>query len=303
MINRVNEKKLSVDERRSILNRSLNAVPFFNLLKYEVQAGSKQNEYKGKVYINLDFYLTDIRGNFNKVFLDTGTEWLVSLYMTLTGQSPYGYNRGDRLPTSFLMSDARSQIAALSRLYDDKQSESIPYKIGKGQELVSEIVNIDTKDQVADAMLMLAGFVGLSYPYLNRTETEKINQSLSDESIFQTFKFEVNHEGQRFYNLENDSRPRLILGFGVVDYLNTPESISFSDVSIIDSTRQIKLTNQPIPIEFLAPRINSCLDTHFYYLPIEHYWMPFGNLRFLINNTSQLLLPNTYELVMLTRTV
>jgi hypothetical protein len=304
MLNIVNERPLTIDERKSILLRSINAVPFFNFIPFEVVSELiKRKQYKGTLYINLDFYLTEIRGNFDKVVQDTGTEWDVNIYMAESGKSVYGYNKGQPLPTPFIMTVARFDVLDVNKLFDDRQREFIPFKIPRGEEIISQIVNVDPKkDLAADAMILLCGFNTIQYPYLTSDETALINRSFNNETVFQTFRFTVDHDGQKMYNLTNDSTPRLILGFGIVNDKEDAANFSISDMSIFDSTRQLKLTNQQIPVEFLGPRIPEVLDTHIYYLPIEHYFMPFGNLRFLINNVKQGA-GDGYEFVMLTRTV
>ena len=304
MIDLVNiQPNLTIEQRRSILDRALNAVPFFNLLEYEVATGDtkKVRQYQGKSYINIDFYLTEIRGNFNDVFVDTGTEWNANIYIAETGKSVYGYNRGTSLPTPFLMTDARFNQPVGLQKYEDIQREFIPYEIKKGNEIISEIVNVGAKAEIADAKICLAGFQTIQYPYLNAFETEKINKSFERDTVFQTFRFKVDHDGQKFYNLNNDSVPRHILGFGIVNGSSVVTDASVSDMSIYDSTRQLRLTNQQNPVSMIAPRIPSVRDTHIYYLPIEHYFVPFGNIRFLINNDLDS--EGDYEVVMLTRTV
>lgn len=304
MINRVNERPLTVEERKSILRRALNAVPYFNVLNYDVIGGGKQKQYAGKTYNNLDFYLTQIQGNFNEVFLATSTDWLVNVYIAETGQSVYGYNKGEPLPTAFVMNDAPSGIIFANRRYDDLQREWFPFEIPRGKEIISQIVNVDTKDDVADAVVVFSGFNILRYPYLNADETARINASLNDDPIFQTFIIDVDHQGQKFYSLDNDSRPRLILGFGIVDTNSDPADSSISDISIFDATRHVKLTNRQVPVQFIAPRMSTTADKHINYLPIEHYWMPFGTLRFLVNNVDPASpVQEGYQLVMLTRTV
>lgn len=306
MIDTVNKQtNLTVEERRGILHRALNATPFFNIMPFEIVSETRKRvQYKSKVQINLDYYLTDIRSNFDAVSNITGAIWHLNLYLAASGRSLYGYNLSQPLPASFLSTDARFNIPVVDQRFDDRQRESIPLLIEKGEEVICEVENQSVKTAGTTANIMLAGFNMISYPYINSRETELINRSLSVETVFQDFRFTVNHNGQKFYNIENDANPRLVLGLGIVNTTATKEEISESSVSIVDTMRNVKFTNEQIPVEFLAPRLTCVLDTHIYYLPIEYYFMPFGNLRFQINNffpSAQV--PSGYEWVMLTRTV
>lgn len=302
MINSINKTQiLSLQQRQSLLRRSLNAVPYFNLLSYEIEAEAvRRKQYKDKIETDLDFYLTEIRNNFNELVDVTSSRWNLNIYLAESGQSVYGYNRGDALPSPFIATDGRRNTATL--LYQDVQRESVCFHVPRGDEIITELVNLTTKGAPSNADVVFCGFNILPYPYLNTRETELINDSLNDDVIFQTFEITVNHDGQKIYSIENDSRPRLILGFGVVNATNDIADASASDISIIDSTRHIKLTNKQIPTELLMPRLGSTHDTSMYYLPIEHYFMPFGTLRFLINHTLASS-DNEYTIVMLTRTV
>ncbi len=79
-----------------------------------------------------------------------------------------------------------------------------------------------------------------------------------------------------------------------------------SNISIEDTTRELRLTNTKVPVQFLAPRVPYARDSHVYYWPIEHYFMPFGNIRFEINNIFTNTPPaqdQPYQITVLTRTV
>jgi hypothetical protein len=296
---------LSVIERKSILERALNATPFFNIMPFEVVSeATKRTQYKAKTQINLDYFLTDVRTNFDFVTHLTGSIWLMNLYLATSGRSLYGFNKSQPVPSSFVSTDARFDNLVVDQRFDDRQRESIPFSIKRGDEVICEVENVDAKDAGTIANVMLAGFNILKYPYLNSRETELINRSLNVNTVFQSFKVMVNHNGQKYYNFENDSCPRIVLGFGIVNSTSVKTDISESTISILDTTRHLKFSNEPLPVEFLAPRLSCVLDTHIYYLPIEYYFMPFGNLRLQIKNFfPDEDTPSGYELVMLTRTV
>ncbi len=78
-------------------------------------------------------------------------------------------------------------------------------------------------------------------------------------------------------------------------------------ITINDLARQLRLTDNHIPLEFIAPRFTPVQDQHLYYLPIEYYWQPYAKLQFDIVNTWQILndvpIPNGAEIIALTRTV
>lgn len=312
MLNIVNERPLTVDERKSILMRALHATPFFNFTQINVVDSftDSQQVYKEKVHIYIDFYLTEFRANFNDVETIVSTDFNISVYLAEKGISVYGFTASQELPTPFIFTDGR--ISAATPKYQDRQRESFPFLINSGEDIITQIKRNAAINDPAMVNTVLCGFNHIDYPYLNDIETEKINDSLDDETLFQTFEIEVDHNTgaaaagseTKFYNFTNDNRPRLILGFGVVD--ETAGTLIKSEVDILDSTRHIRLTNKAIPVELLAPRQPIVQDTHIYYLPIEHYFMPFGNIRLGIKNTVTAIAPEInkpYKLVMLTRTV
>ena len=296
-------QKLTVEQRKSILARAMNSVPMFNLLPYDIITGAgKEKQYKGRLDINLDYFLTEIRGNFREVIEDTDTQWQVNIYIAETGQSVYGFNKSQPLPTQMVMTDGNFTQTATEQRYDDRQREFMPFYVPRGNEVISEIVNVSAKSSIASAKILLCGYTLIKYPYINTQEQILINESLEDDSIYQTFVANVdNIRTKKAYNFNNDQRPRLILGFGVVDSVTRATGLKRSTISIQDTTRHLKLTNEPTPLELIAPRTPVCSqDTHNYFLPIEYYWMPQGNIRIEIENDSG---QADYQLIMLTRTV
>lgn len=312
MINIVNEKPLinplTVDERKSILQRALNATPFLHLLKTTVPASFPPLGliWKSKSHIGLDFFLTEIRGKFgDEETISGGIFTNVNIYLASSGLPVYGYNRGDLLPHQFFMIDC----PGLSRtIFDDRQREFIPFPIYAGDDVLIEITLSASPSIETQISTVLCGFNGISYPYLTEIETEKINKSLEHDTVFQTFRLGIPATaGKRIFNINNDNTPRIVLGFGVVDKKADLGVLSTqATIDVYDAIRHIRLTSEPIPLQFLAPRIPVTLDQHIYYLPIEHYFVPFGTLRFSIENFITNVAPDEdpdYELVMLTRTV
>lgn len=302
-------ERLTVLERKSILNRALNATPFFNLISIDtVVSLLAGKQYGAKKYIEIDFWLTQIQNNGNQARSDTSSRFNASVYLAETGVPVYGYNQSQLLPVPFIANDINH--ANVGNDYDtacDIQSElTMPFFIHKGDEVIVNIVNDAPKGDTGKFDTVLSGFNGISYPAFTPTELEMINSSLDDDTIFQTFRIEVDHRGTKIYNFVNDARPRLILGLGGVT-TDVPElSGNISEISILDSTRHIKLTSDLMNVDFIAPRILDAfiIDKHISWLPIEHYFMPFGNIRCTIKNNNDVdVAPAPYQLIMLTRTV
>lgn len=304
MINLANHAELTVAERKRILNRALNAVPFFNYMPFEVvNEAVKRLQYDAKTDINLDFFLTEMRSNFGEVFDVTNSLFNLNVYSAFLGRSVYGFNRSEPLPVSQLTTEARFDTLVANQVFEDRQRESFPYLIEAGERIIAEIINLSAKSDPIEAGLALVGFNILRYPYLNNVALEKINQSLEKREVYQTFRIKVDHDGIKFYNFENDATPRLILGIGVVNDSADKAEISASNIQIEDTTRHLKLTNRETPVQFIAPRLSCVLDTHSYLFPIEYFFEPFGNLRFRITNEFPPLTEFGYEMVILTRTV
>jgi hypothetical protein len=316
MLNIVNERPLSVDERKSILMRALHAVPYYHLTEIDIldfAARKQQYVYKEKSHIYIDFYVTGFRANLNQVRDDTGRDFDVSVYLADKGISLYGFTASTELPASQIYTDGRFNRIAHDPIFQDVQRESFPFLVEAGEDIITQIRTVKNVASPSMFNAVLSGFNSIAYPYLTDIETEKINQSLDKETVFQTFQIDVdNNTGatpdgitSKIYNIVNDSVPRLILGFGVVDGQDATDIIIESEVDIIDATRHLRLTNRAIPLELLAPRQPKTSDTHIYYLPIEHYFMPFGNLQFNIKNTptASPVADNPYKLIMLTRTI
>lgn len=309
MIDRVNTKDISLQNRRAVLSRALNATPFFNLLDFEVIAAAasrKLHYYAAKVDINKDFYLTNLRGNFGEIAEATGGFFDISIYTNLRHESVYHYGRNDTLPSGFILNEARHNTPPNQQLFDDRQFEFIPYRIPRGDTVIAEIAQAATTAQGDTAKIVMAGYTVTPYPYLDEDLTARINDSLSQPTQFQSFQFTVDKIGQFDYNVKNDQKPRVVLGFGIVNFSNIVSQVMQATVDIKDTMREIRLTNEAIPIEFLAPRLGQIVqvqDVHMYYLPIEHFFQPFGNLRFTINAIPPGAVLPELQVIMLTRTI
>lgn len=307
MIEHVNQKNISLANRRAVLDRALNATPFFQLMDFEVLAGaSKRNYYAAKVEINKDFYLTDMRANFGEIANTTGAFFDVSVYASLRHESVYHFGRETPLPSGFLLTEARFETPPNQQLFDDRQREFIPYKIQRGDKVLSKIGNAGTVGQLDNAKIVLYGYTLTKYPYLDDALVRKINDSLDKPVNYQLFKINIDRENLSDYNLTNDGTPRLVLGFGIVNFANIVSNVAQATIEIKDTQREIGWNNLAMPVEFLAPRLGSIVqvqDVHLYYLPIEYFFQPFGNLQLKVNVTPEVGVTPEFQIVMLTRTI
>lgn len=302
MLNFTNHQDISLETRREIIQRAVSSQPFFELLQFEVLAGQeKERQYKAKFDTDKDFFVTDVKGNFNQVLNETGTEFWLSIWRGYNGESLHKYIKGEYLPPSFQLTDARFNVATVNQRYQDWQDEILPYGIPKGDSVLASIRNVGDKLEIADCKVCLAGFFALENNYINERTTQAISESLNDEPYFELWKFDVTTEGIINNQFSNDRFARLVLGFGVIDLSTVKADLAESTVQITDNTRGLKLTDVAIPIEFVAPRLTALRDTHINYLPTEYLFEPFATLRFETN--TQLNGGAGYQFVMLTRTV
>ena len=313
MLNFSNTQNLTLDERKTILERAVNSQPFFELLDFELVTGAeKTGQYKAKFQVDKDFFITQVAGNFNRAFYETSSEFLLTIATAYKGESIHKFLQGDYLPSAFQAYDARHNLTVPNQKYCDLQDEILPYHVAKNNAVLATIRNISDKLQPAQAKVVLGGYFAIENAYLNDRAMQGVNESLANEPIFELSKIQVTKEGIENHSFKNDRFTRLVLGFGVVDLPATDSgqniapsaiipNIAESTVLISDSTRGLKLNNIPIAIENLAPRLTALRDTHIYYLPTEYLFEPFAALRF---ETNTLLNGgNGYEIVMLTRTV
>lgn len=289
------------EERLISLKRALSSMPFFTKLPFEITPGADKTQLFGnRLEVNADFYLTNIQSNLGSVFTATGALFNMSVW-TQFQKSVYRFDAGQLLPSGFIASEARFDTPVPAQIFDDRQREICPFLVKNGNKLFGSLENLTTKGEDIEAVIVLSGFQKMPSPFIDLSQLEG---SLSKETRFEYFKFTVDKEGKRTYHIENDVFPRLILGFGARNSTVDKSKISASTMIIKDYSRRLQLSDEPIPVEFYAPRLTCLRDTHIYYLPIEYYLQPFARLNFEVNNVS----PDRenesgYEFVALTRTV
>lgn len=302
MLDFTNTQDLTLDERKLILQRALNSQPYFEALPFTVVVGTRRDrQYEAKLRVDKDFWITDVKGNFNDVFIDTTSEFWLSIWESYNGESIHKFIRSEYLPPSFQCYDTRFDAAFASQIYADTQHEILPYLLKRGNSVMGSIDNRSAKTQAAEALVVLAGYFTLNNTYISPRLQQGINESLADEPIFELHRFRVTANGIINNQLSNDRYARLVLGFGVVD-LSTPKAnLAESTIQITDNVRGLKLNNTPIPIQYIAPRLTALRDKHIDFLPVEYLFEPFATLRF---ETNTILHDGGgYEFVMLTRTV
>lgn len=313
MINLVNRLDLTRQERLDSLFRSMHTQPFFNLLTFSVDVGArKHNQWETKSDVNREFYLTEVIGNFDEALQNTGSLFNMSVYASLNNGSVYNFIQTVNLPSGFIASQARSaEVAFANQLFDDRQFEYCPYLIKQGDRLIGRLANVTAKTQGFDINVCLKGYYVTPGRHLNDNTTRGINESLDRPIRFETwrehFRAASTADNKVTYSFKNDRTARMVLGFGVVDPSIgeglTPSQIN---VEILDTFRNIKWNNKPMPIEFLGPRIGAAFsgvrDAHIYYIPIEYLWEPFSSLQAMATLITAADATGL-ELVMLTRTV
>lgn len=303
MIDITNTEYISDEERRVIVERSIYTLPYFYKMPFPVlTATSKDPLFSQRIGINRDFFLTEIMGNWGEVFTRTTSLFDITLY-TSRQESVYRFDAGRKIPTGFVCQEARFNTAIAGEIYDDRQYEMPSRLIRNNDFIYGEVKNLTPKSADANATVVLKGYSLLKNSWINDREAEQINQSLAQPVKWEYFKINVDKEGRFPYRLSNDKFPRLILGMGVVNDVVDKAGVTTSTVQIKDLGRKLQLTDTPIPVEFLAPRLVCLRDTHLYYLPTEYYFQPFAELEFDITNTSPGETDTGYQLVILTRTV
>lgn len=302
MINLFNHAFLTQDERKMILARAVASQPYFANMDFEIIAGAeKDRQYKSKLHVDKDFYITDIRGNFNEVFNETGTEFWLSIWESYKGESIHKYMRSQYLPSSFQSFEARRDIAFVQQRYCDLQQEINPYLIRRGNSVLASIDNVGVKAQPADCKIVLAGYYATGRNYLSPRTIQAVNESLAGEPDIEIFPFRVTTDSITSQIVKNDRFARVILGFGVTDLETNKANLANSTVMITDFARKLKWNDEPIPLEYFAPRLTCLRDTHYYSLPIEFLFEPFDGLRFEFN--TDLNTGAGFEFSMITRKV
>lgn len=310
MINLVNRLDLTRQERLDSLFRSMHTQPFFNLLTFSVDVGArKHNQWETKSDVNREFYLTEVIGNFDEALQNTGSLFNMSVYASLNNGSVYNFIQTLNLPSGFIASQARSaEVAFANQLFDDRQFEYCPYLIKQGDRLIGRLANVTAKTQGFDINVCLKGYYVTPGRHLNDNTTRGINESLDRPVRFETWREHISTaaaDKKKTYSFKNDRTARQVLGFGLVD--TTSDAVAQITIEILDTFRNIKWNNRPMPIEFLGPRVGNVVkgvrDAHIYYLPVEYLWEPFSSLQCMINIIDGRDESAGLELIMLTRTV
>lgn len=302
MINAVNFQQMDKTQREIVLKRSLFTQPFFTLLNFPLKAGTKpETQQTSKIDVNRDFYLTEIQADLSEAYVDTTALFDMSVY-TGYQDSVYNYTSQQFLPASHIAYDARFRVLPANEVFDDRQRELFPFLIKNGDKIFCKIKNNIAKGDNGEINVMLGGFQKQPQVFVDSRVIASLYESLNSEIRFEYFKFEVVKDGQQTFIVTNDNTPRLILGFSARNSLSRKEFVSDSKLVIQDLTRQNRWNNEPIPLQFFAPRLTCLLDTHLYFLPIEYFFIPNGKLQIDLSNVS----PNSqagYEFEILTRTI
>lgn len=291
---------ISSEMRRSIIQRAVYTQPYFYRVNIPVDLNNKNLQISnGVIGINKDFYLTERQANFGEVRANALSFFNISIY-TGYGRSVYKFDSStQRLQTGFVCQEARLQSVGFGSFFDDTQYEPFPVLIRRGDRVYIEIANLTAQNTSEVVEVILKGFNILDNVYLAPMQTEQINKSLKRDVEWQHFKLTIDQDGQKSYIIENDNKPRLLLGFGAQNSIAETLSI---DIDISDITRRLKLTDTKIPLEFIAPRVPNCLDTHIYYLPTEYYLEPYAKLQFDIDCSNAVSF-TPIEIAALTRTI
>lgn len=309
MIDLTNTQYMNEDQRRASLRRAIHSQPFFNLLDFEVIAGSdKISQYGAKAQVDKDFYLTEARANYGQALVDTGSLYGLSFYIGNRGESIYKYIQGELLPTAFQVSDARTTLSVANQTaFCDLQHELMPTLIRRGDNIIARTQNLATKAEPTELEIVLSGYYPMEGAYIPARTQQGINESLADDVRFELWPVDVNGGDLNLATqtavLNNDRFARMILGFGIALAVNCNDNDPPSaKVKIYDPYRGIRLNNVPIDVAFFAPKVNAVRDANIYYLPVEYFWQPLAPMRFDftdINTTSGL----GFQWIMLTRTV
>jgi len=305
MLNFTNNQFLTVEQRRSILSRALHSQPFYHILNFELLAtDQKKYFYRSKVSIDKDFWITGISGNFGEVLDDSDVNCNLSLYLAQTSRSLWNFTRGLPISTGFQTIEARFNTVAANQKFVDIQDEICPFLVNRGDSVQAQLTNVTGVIDDGTAKIVLAGYNTIQDRYIGTTLMRGINDSLADDTRYETWVQDIQTEGIRSYTFKNDRFARIVLGFGVVDTEQDKGQIATCEmVSLTDSFRSLRWNNEPIPIEFLAPRLTCLRDTHMNYLPMEYLLEPFAPLRFELNTTFNNGSEDGLTLVMFTRTV
>jgi hypothetical protein len=303
MIDIENNVNLTREQRLSIIYRAQHSQPFFNLLQFDLGSGAKTNtqSYQAKVNVDKDYFVTEYAGNFSDVYDDVASFFDVKLYTELTNKSLWRFLSGQGMFSGQVLTDTRFQLAFTNPLFVDLQDEHFPYRVIAGDRIIAQLSKISATVRSLTAYLCLKGYYTKNQPYLAPNTLRGINESLDKPIRYEYWKQTVNFAGQRTIKFDNDRFTRVVLGFSIIDADAAQANMSTGTIDIVDSMRNVRFSNNPLPIGFLAPRMTCVRDTHIYYLPTEYLFEPFASLECKVNNALHG--GTGYDLMMLTRTV
>ena len=306
MINTINTKHITDQDRRETLRRAMFTTPFYTRLDFMVQGGitseRQQGLYNASVPVNNNFYLTEIVGNFGEVAELAGLCNVA--FWTMYERSLYRYNTGQLLPSGMVTTEARFQAPINTQIFDDRQREVVPTLIPDGDKIFGQILPISTPSEDAQITTVLKGYNVLPNTFVDSNMLEICEASLAKPARYEYFSFTAEKiEGKKFYTIENDQFPRLMLGFGVTNTTANKAQVNQVEIRIKDISRRLAFSELMMPLDFIAPRLTCLADAHLYYLPVEYYLEPFAKIQFEVDNTFTEASIQGFEFNMLTRTV
>lgn len=308
MIDIINTKYITKDERLQTLKRSLLSTPFYSRLDFDLTGNETANNpninQREKKRVNVDYYLTEIIGNFGeKSYAHAGDRFNLSVW-TMYGESVYRFDKSQDLPSGFIATEARFQTPIASELFDDRQREFFPRLIKYGDSILGQIqLTSGFSGDVYTVTTVLKGFNMIPNGYIDPDTIAACNASLDRPARYEYFKLSIDDDGQVIKLIENDMFPRVVLGFGCTNYSADKAAVSTATVRIKDITRRIAFMEEAIPLDFIAPRLTCLADAHIYYLPTEYYLKPYGKLEFDFGVTAAGGGFHGFEINVLTRTV
>ncbi len=311
MIDLYDQYEIDDATRKMVFDRAYRTYPYLYLFKFHDEVPSKKdNIFTQNVGINRDFYLTEIMAG----QLDTGEgdvfPFDISVY-TAYNESLYNFIASQKLPGDFIVTKARldaapSDVNPIIQQLDDKQWEYLPRLIRSNDKIYIDFRNQSDVDSAFNINMVVKGFSILEDAWLTPIEINQVNNSLNSPVEWLEFETDIPDVfGKNQTNIiETDNKPRLLLGFGVKNY--TPDDITDASqitINLTDLSRQLRLCDNGLPLEFLAPRMPIVADTHIYYLPIEYYLQPYTKLQFNFDNFRAQRTASGAQIIALTRTI
>ncbi len=160
---------------------------------------------------------------------------------------------------------------------------------------------------------MLKGFATLDNQEVSVETQENITDSLKRPISYDWFRTRSEPASvvdftKRIVTIENDRYPRLILG--AATELDSDEiAVAEMNILITDTSRRLRLTNEPIPYGFLGPQMLAASvpeggqQDYCYWFPVEYYWGPYAKIDIEFSYKHTAFGVKNLELALLTRTV